>query len=132
MTLRGIELIPRFLQEHMDSRIWNDMHPSCLASIDAIRPYLLPSSGTDIPPKIHLADPYFPCPVIRDMTTGRLAGTLALRHSIRVPGEWEMSYGLLPQYRGRRLVKEAFQAAVEGWIKWTGIEVLEAVSLLIP
>jgi RimJ/RimL family protein N-acetyltransferase len=65
--------------------------------------------------------------VIRDQTTGRVAGLLGLRHSIHRPDEWEMAYNLLPAYRGKRLIKEAFGAALEGWIKWTGMRVLEAV-----
>lgn len=115
--------------------VWEDIHPKSRGAIDAIRPILAHANGLakdagEIPEHVQLDDPYYPCSVIRDQTTGRLAGITGFRHSIHDPGEWEMAYNVLPPYRRRRLVNEAFKAALEGWIRWTGIKKLIAVSLL--
>lgn len=106
--------------------VWEDIHPKSVKAIDEIRPFFQ-GHTPQIPCRVHLQDPYYPLSVIRNQRTGKMAGLMGFRHSKDVPDAWELAYNLLPAYRGKRLVKEAWEAAVAGWLKWTGIDRVVAV-----
>jgi hypothetical protein len=144
-----IELQPK-IQQTIDA-----MRPTCKGlKANTSAPLGRKRVSPAAPDAAMLPTPHYPFPVVRHHATGRIVGDLGLRQSRirredgedlavrtkledgeRAPDEeddgklvWELVCNLMPEYRGKGLMKQALSVAIEGWCKWIGIRYLIAVS----